>query len=368
MPAFGDTDGDGDLDLVLGERLGSPVGWGNVGSPTAPDFSVSDKARPVYMGAGQALAFAPALGDVDGDGDLDLARAGLRGAAGLANPLRALDVGAYAAPALGDLDGDGDLDLVVGAEDGSFWFFYSDGAAPPSFHGFTGAQCGECQRGFWGNACDLCPEGGGEDRDAPRIVDTCGVAGSGRSRGACDEGFAGTGACACVEPFHGANCTLGECPSGTFEDDAQSATPFRRAPARLRPGQVLQRGGRPPSSASCAEPSTTIGASSTSCDACVAGHYMSRDGDCEYCDEDGHACDVAGITVATLVVRRGHWRGSAATTTTYACPRSKNCKGGAAAGDDPAAATPRASSATCARATTASPRAASAASACPATP
>ncbi|KAH8069897.1 hypothetical protein JL721_5432 [Aureococcus anophagefferens] len=494
MPAFGDTDGDGDLDLVLGERLGSPVGWGNVGSPTAPDFSVSDKARPVYMGAGQALAFAPALGDVDGDGDLDLVlgaasgglyllrnvgdasgaafttvkaeydpfdglavggysmpalgdvdgdgdldafvgaadgsvayweNAGTRHApayearAGLANPLRALDVGAYAAPALGDLDGDGDLDLVVGAEDGSFWFFYSDGAAPPSFQyvnanvffagaealganldyaapaladvdgdgdvdlvvggeggdlhlyangfctkeaddcsgngfcdathrpyygavcrclsGFTGAQCGECQRGFWGNACDLCPEGGGEDRDAPRIVDTCGVAGSGRSRGACDEGFTGTGACACVEPFHGANCTLGECPSGTFEDDAQSADGLFRRAACVGCDQGRysnEADGRPLICLPCAEPSTTIGASSTSCDACVAGYYMSRDGDCEYCDEDGHVCDVAGITVATLVVRRGHWRGSAATTTTYACPRSKNCKGGAAAGDD----------------------------------
>ncbi len=65
--------------------------------------------------------------------------------------------------------------------------------------GFTGDQCDECQAGYYGLTCELCPEGGDETKAAPRITDTCGVANSGRSRGTCDDGFVGSGNCTCFE-------------------------------------------------------------------------------------------------------------------------------------------------------------------------
>jgi hypothetical protein len=86
--------------------------------------------------------------------------------------------------------------------------------------GYSGDQCGDCQTGYFGSTCDLCPEGGDEDRDAPRLTDTCGIAGSGRSRGSCDDGVAGDGTCTCYGIFSGSDCTEGTCPAGTIETAA----------------------------------------------------------------------------------------------------------------------------------------------------
>ena len=84
--------------------------------------------------------------------------------------------------------------------------------------GIAGAQCDRCQTGYYGSACDLCPEGGNETNSVPRITDTCGVAGSGRSRGTCDDGVAGSGNCTCFPHFAGESCTEGVCPAGTVEN------------------------------------------------------------------------------------------------------------------------------------------------------
>ncbi|KAH8065449.1 calcium ion binding protein [Aureococcus anophagefferens] len=201
-PAFADLDGDGDLDLVVGDQNGALYYYENVGSA----------ASPIY-------------------------------AAVTGSPFDGIDVGDYSAPAFADLDGDGDLDLVVGSQDGFLYFFAnghctqgdaacgSKGLCDQTFvlfteascqclGGYSGDQCGECQTGYFGAACDLCPEGGDEDRDAPRLTDTCGIAGSGRSRGSCDDGVAGSGNCTCYDIFSGSGCTEGTCPAGTIETAA----------------------------------------------------------------------------------------------------------------------------------------------------
>jgi hypothetical protein len=74
----------------------------------------------------------PALGDLDGDGDLDLLAGSAAGTlryfehtgtavatafverSGAGNPFDGVDIGSNSAPALIDVEGDGDLDVVVG--------------------------------------------------------------------------------------------------------------------------------------------------------------------------------------------------------------------------------------------------------------
>ena len=120
--------------------------------------------------------------------------------------------------------------------------------------GFSGDQCDQCQGGYFGPACDVCPEGGDEERSRPRITDTCGVKGSGRSRGTCDDTATGSGACECVAPFYGTSCEQGACPAGTVET-AESAGVYYAATCDACP------------------PGTYSEENAATCTTCDAGRY-----------------------------------------------------------------------------------------------
>lgn len=127
--AFGDLDGDGLLDIVAGMQGGAPLTrvFQNRGASGFAEISAAVPDAP-----GNTTQFA--LGDLDGDGDLDLfvAKARLGSTAGFANQVyRNVGNGRFAtiagalpphvepsmAVALGDVDGDGDLDALVGNGD-----------------------------------------------------------------------------------------------------------------------------------------------------------------------------------------------------------------------------------------------------------
>jgi hypothetical protein len=158
-PAFGDLDGDGDLDLVSGARSGRLAYFENTGSATSAAYAARTGAANPLDAEDVGSASAPALGDLDGDGDLDLVAGEEQGgffyfentgdAAGPAfvartgaeNPLEGEGIGAYSTPALGDVDRDGDLDLVAGAYDGAIVLFENTGGATgPAFLLRTGAS------------------------------------------------------------------------------------------------------------------------------------------------------------------------------------------------------------------------------------
>ncbi|HET6201957.1 MAG TPA: VCBS repeat-containing protein [Planctomycetota bacterium] len=129
--ALGDVDGDGDLDALIGNAGGSLGEQSHLYlNDGAGFFTPATTQIPSVV----AHTFAVALGDVDGDGDLD-AFLGNGGPSPEQNRLYVNDgMGVYAdataqipaipdgtrAVALGDVDGDGDLDFFLGEESGSF--------------------------------------------------------------------------------------------------------------------------------------------------------------------------------------------------------------------------------------------------------
>jgi pectate lyase len=125
-PALGDLDGDGDRDACVGLTDGVVVCFENLGSDESPVWQERPEWAPdIDVGA----SAVPALGDLDGDGDVDLlignrngVVVGFEHAADGTWVERAdwrIDTGERdARPALGFVDGDGRLDLVVGTQSG----------------------------------------------------------------------------------------------------------------------------------------------------------------------------------------------------------------------------------------------------------
>jgi len=175
-PTFGDFDGDGDQDMVVGSTYERVDFFENIGSATNPVFNLFpespssfDVIENGFFGTGPFYT-RPRAVDIDNDGDLDILLGrdfftnDYPGVAlwrndgsnnfteesisnnPLANPI--YNVNSVAAtriykayPAFVDIDDDGDLDAFIGEENGTIRFFENNGTASnPSFtNEITGA-------------------------------------------------------------------------------------------------------------------------------------------------------------------------------------------------------------------------------------
>ena len=144
--ALGDLDRDGDLDLVTVNNIATNRLYLNNGTPDPfTDVVSSDITAEVIDAA------AVTLGDLDADGDLDLAvgksgRNLLYFNNGSADPFAGAvatdlttDASSTTSIALGDVDGDGDLDVVAGNFNQPNRLYLNNGTASP-FEGVAGSE------------------------------------------------------------------------------------------------------------------------------------------------------------------------------------------------------------------------------------
>ena len=147
-----DLDGDGDLDLAVGNNDGDVHYYENTGTSANPSFTQrADAANPLNnINAGSYNS--PIFVDFDDDNDPDLVignqlgiifyfeNTGTTTAPSFIqrtdsdNPFQGTNAGGFSAPEFVDLNGDGNLDLIVGNQVGEIHYFKNTGTdASPEF-------------------------------------------------------------------------------------------------------------------------------------------------------------------------------------------------------------------------------------------
>ncbi len=139
-PHLFDPDGNGVLDLLVGSNTGRLMLVKNTGTTSVPQYTVTPSLNSIDVG-NDAIPFT---GDLDGDGILDLL---IGNTEGVIHHYRAvpssadsfelvtkkflqIDQRSQSAPAMADMDGDGDRDLLIGTGRGGVLYYEQSGSTP----------------------------------------------------------------------------------------------------------------------------------------------------------------------------------------------------------------------------------------------
>lgn len=146
-PWFVDLDGDGDKDIMSGDRPGDFHYYQNTGTASSPSFSTPVMNPFGITGIGSKYS-QPSFVDIDNDGDLDMFSGHVSGDiwyfenigtasvpnfnTGYTNPFGLTTVPdpyGYSAGSFVDLDNDGDKDFVSGSYAGDTYYYENTGSA-----------------------------------------------------------------------------------------------------------------------------------------------------------------------------------------------------------------------------------------------